>query len=115
LRLDALREALPVEVANHLLELSLVKLVAVLHRRHVRLNEVVLDHVAGQNEAQAGHVLNIVEEMLELVDHVELLDLEARLLFDAAALSHRLVKGLEKAHDCTREVLLLQADLTGIK
>ena len=53
--------------------------------------------------------------MLELVDDVQLLDLETGLLFQVAALGLGFIECLKKTHDCSREVLLLQADLAGVE
>ena len=92
LSLDSLREALPVKVTYELLELTLVELISTFHSRHVRLNQVILRHVAGKDEAGTWHVLDSVEDTLQAVHQVELLDLEARLLLDTAALSLGLVE-----------------------
>lgn len=54
----------------------MIQSIAVIHGCHIGLDQIVLSHVTGQDEARVWNVFNVIENVLEAVDHVKLLNFE---------------------------------------
>ena len=74
-----------------------------------------MGHVAWQNEAGARNVLDVVENSLETIYHVQLLDFEPSQLLQTAAFALSFIERLKQVCNRPTKVLLLEADQTGVK